>query len=224
MKTNAVCLKAIVLMLAASAPGLGLADERVRLGDNDIYFQFGGITTHTDHVGTKLQKNDKPSPTHLCGYEIRGNHRSRQNPHVEWDFNIDEIVASGQTVAGVSAGAFTVEGHKRAPLPPITHLQFTLTDAAEPVVAEIQGSPNRDNGIVALIRTQPAGRLFTELQTINPVIISLRFADGSATELEMRGIRDEREFGKGKNTYFYECLRGFRDAIGPMGERSISVP
>src|SRR5215475_2597273 len=133
MKMNAVCLKAIVIMLTASAPGLGLANERVRLSDNDIYFQFAGITTHSDHVGTKIQINDKPSPTRVCGYQIRGNHRSRQNPHVEWDLNIDEIVGTGQTVAGVSAGAFTVADHMRAPLPPITGLRFTLTDAAEPV-------------------------------------------------------------------------------------------
>ena len=164
----------------------------------------------------------KPASSRLCGFTIRGNHRSSANPHIEWDLNIDEIVTKDRSVAGVSAGSFAVKDHKRTPRPAIAGLSFTLKDVADPIVAEIHGSPNADNGIMALIERDPASRLFSEFQTIRPIVISMHYADGSEEQIEVRGYRDDRRFGGGKNSYFNECLRGFRVPLG--GESTIRVP
>ena len=83
----------------------------------------------------------------------------------------------------------------------------------EPVVAAIQGEPNADNGIVALLEAEPASRLFAEFQTMRPIFISLQYSDGTSDRLEVRGFRDSRKFGGGKNSYFSECLRGFRATL-----------
>ena len=201
-----------VLSFATFLPLLGHAEDPVRLSDDDVYFQFSGITN-----APGLSRNvSKPSNNRLCGFEIRGNHRSRANPHIEWDLNIDEIVTPDRSVAGVSAGSFEVTDHKRIPRAAITGLSFLLKEGTDPIVAQIHGSPNRDNGIVALIEREPASRLFSEFQTIRPIVISMHYADGTADAIQVRGYRDNRKFGGGKNSYFNECLRGFSALPGGL--------
>jgi hypothetical protein len=194
-------------------PMLGLAQTPTRLDSDDVLFQFGGVVMESSHTGSSIEKIRKPSSKRLCGFAIRGNHTSRANPHVEWDFNIDQIVTTDRTVAGVSAGTFEVTDHKRKPRAPITQLSFALQGAADPVIAEIQGAPNAANGIVALIQPEPASRLFDEFQTDRPILISMQYADGAADQLEVRGFRDRRKFGGGKNGYLEECLRGFKALV-----------
>jgi hypothetical protein len=55
--------------------------------------------------------------------------------------------------------------------------------------------------------------LFAEFQTEQPILISIQYADGTADQLEVRGFRDRRKFGGGKNSYFEECLRGFKALV-----------
>lgn len=208
---------AILLM-----PMLGSAQTSTRLDDDDVYFQFAGLAQDTSRLGSNIASTRKASSNRLCGFSIHGNHRSRANPHVEWDLNIDEIVTPDRTVAGVSAGTFDVTDHKRKPRPAITQMSFTLKDVADPIIGQIQGAPNADNGIVALIEPEPASRLFAEFQTMRPIVISLRYSDGSTDQLEVRGWRDSRKFGRGKNSYLNECLRGFRVPFG--GEITTTIP
>jgi hypothetical protein len=56
-------------------------------------------------------------------------------------------------------------------------------------------------------------RLFAEFQTERPIVISLSYAAGGADQLEVRGFRDRRAMGGGKNSYFEECLRGFKALV-----------
>ena len=46
-----------------------------------------------------------------------GNHLSHDNPKIEWDINIDEIVQGSNRAIGVSAGTFTVKDKTRNPRP-----------------------------------------------------------------------------------------------------------
>jgi hypothetical protein len=208
------CLTSLAMLLM---PMLGSAQAPIRLDSDDVYFQFAGVAQDSPHTGSHFASSNKPSSHRLCGFAIRGNHSSRANPHVEWDLNIDEIVTPERTVAGVSAGSFDVRDHKRKPRPPITQLSFTLQGVTDPVIAEIKGAPNADNGVVALLEAEPASRLFAELQTTRPIGISLRYSDGNTDQLEVRGWRDKRKFGGGKNSYLNECLRGFKVPV--PGER-----
>ena len=191
---------AILLM-----PILGHAQTLTRLDPDDVYFQFAGAAMDSRHTGSNGGRTSK----RLCGFAIRGNHRSSANPHVEWDLNIDQIVTAEGTVAGVSAGTFDVADHIRKPRPPITQLSFTVHGAADPIDAEIKGEPNADSGIVALLQAEPASRLFAEFQTERPIVISLQYADRRTDRLEVRGFRDRRKNGGGQDSYFNECLRAF---------------
>ncbi len=204
----------LLLTLAFLAPMLGHAETPIRLDGDDVLFQFAGLASaDSAHTGSNIQSLSKPASKRLCGFTIQGNHSSKANPHVEWDLNIDQIITPDLTVAGVSAGTFDVTDHKRKPRSPITQLSFTLQGVADPIVAEIRGVPNAANGIVAMIQSAPASRLFSEFQTERPILISLKYADDSADQLEVRGFRDRRQFGSAHNTYFEECLRGFKTMI-----------
>jgi len=159
----------IVLM-----PSLGSAQAPIRLDSDDVQFQFAGLAMESDHTGSNLAKaGSKPSSTRLCGFAINGNHRSRANPHVEWDLNVDQIVTPNGSVGGVSAGTFDVTDPKRRPRPPISQMSFTLPGVADPVVAEVRGVRNADNEIIALLQPEPASQLFAEFQTERPIVISL---------------------------------------------------
>jgi hypothetical protein len=61
------------------------------------------------------------------GFSIRGKRHSRANPRVEWDLNIDELMAGTTRIAGISAGTFDVVGHERKPRSPIVELNFLIT-------------------------------------------------------------------------------------------------
>jgi hypothetical protein len=194
-------------------PMLGRAQAPIRLDSDDVQFQFAGLAVESSHTGTNFTKISKPSGTRLCGFAIRGNHRSSANPHVEWDLNIDQIVTPIGTAGGVSAGSFDVADHKRKPRPAITQMSFAVAGMADPIVADIRGVPNADNGIVALLQPDPASRLFAEFQTERPIVISLQYADRSSDQLEVRGFRDRRKFGGGPNSYFNQCLQGFKSLL-----------
>jgi hypothetical protein len=211
--TVTVAIVLVPVGLRAQAP--------VRLSGDDVLFQFAGVAEDTSHIGSKVATTKKASSNRLCGFQIRGNHRSRENPHVEWDMNIDEIVTPERSIAGVSAGTFDVTNHKRKPRAPITDLRFTLNEIREPIVAAIQGAPNADNAIVALIEAEPASRLFEEFQTMRPIVISIQYSDGTSDQIEVHGSRDDRFWGGGRNSYFNECLRGFRPKL--QGEIATSV-
>lgn len=199
-------LRSLIGLAVLLAPVLCEAQTPIRLDSDDVEFQFSGLA---GGIGASSHSVNKPANKRLCGFVINGNHRSRANPHVEWDLNIDQIITPGLTVAGVSAGTFDVTDHKRKPRSPITQLSFTL-HAQDPVIAEIRGIPNAANGIVALIQPEPARRLFAEFQSERPIVISLKYADQSTEQLEVIGFRDRRMFGAAHNTYFEECLQGFR--------------
>lgn len=189
------------------------AQAPTRLDSDDVQFQFQGLAVESSHTGTNFTRISKPSGTRLCGFAIRGNHRSSASPHVEWDLNIDQIVTPVGTAGGVSAGSFDVIGHKRTPRPAMTQMSFILTGMPDPIVADIRGVPNADNGVVALLQPEPASRLFAEFQTEDPIIISLQYADQSSDRLEVRGFCDRRKFGGGTNSYFAQCLRGFKALV-----------
>jgi hypothetical protein len=205
-------LSRVLFSLVILMPMLGRAQAPIRLDSDDVQFQFEGLATESSHTGTNFTRINKPSSKRLCGFAIRGNHRSSANPHVEWDLNIDQIVTPIGTAGGVSAGSFDVTDHKRKPRPAITQLSFAVAGMA-PIVADIRGVPNADNGIVALLQPEPASRLFDEFQTERPIVISMQYADSSADQIEVRGFRDRRKFGGGSNSYFNQCLQGFKAVV-----------
>jgi hypothetical protein len=189
-----VSLKYSLMALLAGIGFLANASAQnvVKLLQSDIYFQW----------------RPAPKGSAMCGYSVLGNHLSRDDPKIEWDINIDEIVQGSNRAIGVSAGTFTVEDKKRVPRPPITELSFTTQDDPNPVEARLIGSPNAYNGIRAALDLERGATLMHSISEDRWIVATLKYGDGTTDLLKFEGFRDNRKFGGGKNSPLEECLRG----------------
>jgi hypothetical protein len=189
-----VSLKYSLMALLAGIGFLANASAQnvVKLLQSDIYFQW----------------RPAPKGSAMCGYSVLGNHLSRDEPKIEWDINIDEIVQGSNRAIGVSAGTFTVEDKKRVPRPPITELSFTTQDDPNPVEARLIGSPNAYNGIRAALDLERGAALMHSISEDRWIVATLKYGDGTTDLLKFEGFRDNRKFGGGKNSPLEECLRG----------------
>jgi hypothetical protein len=205
---------AVIVFVLTAAPTIVAAQNPVLLESDDVYLTW------------QLAKRPLPSrgatdsmiaaPTRYCGFQIRGNHRSRANPRAEWDLNIDQVNLNPGRIVGITAGAFNVTGHERKPRPPIVDLSFSIEGNPQAIPARIVGAPNADNGIKAVLETEPADQLFAAFSDDrHPIMIALKYLDGSSDLLQIRGYHDWRKFGGGKNSMFNECLRGYTPT-GPV--------
>jgi hypothetical protein len=149
-----------------------------------------------------------PNGTAMCGYMILGNHLSHDNPKIEWDINIDEIVQGTTRVVGVSAGTFTVNDKSRTPRSPITELSFTTEDDPTPVAVRFIGGPNSDNGVRGFLELESAMKLLKAISDERDTTANVKYDDGTSEVLQFGGYVDRRKFGGGKNSRFEECLRG----------------
>jgi hypothetical protein len=197
-------LSAVVFILTL-VPALTSAQSPIPLGDDDIYFtwklaQKPMIGPHGDST--------IHAPTELCGFQILGNHRNKENPRVEWDLNIDSIRSDSGWISGLAAGTFEVVGQDRKPRSPIIELSFSIKGDPQPILAKIEGAPTADNGVMASLEAEPAKRLFAALSDYSSrVTIALKYKDDTSDVLEIRGYR----YGAtgGKNSVFNSCLRGY---------------
>lgn len=212
--TSRLFLSAVAL---AFGPAIALAQALLSVDPNEVYFQFTPSPSFAPS-GTKAFLN--PASARLCGFAILANHHNKSNPKVEWDVNIDEIVIGDRQVAGISAGTFDVVGRVRKARPPIIDLSFSIEGETGAIPAKIVGSPNFDNAIRAMLEAQPASKLFTAFSEAQLVIMTLKYDNGTADTLKIRGYGDRRKFGGGKNSYFNQCLRGF----APRAGRQVPVP
>lgn len=205
MSANSCCCAAVLTLAAAVAR----AEAPTFLGTDDVYFQYRPAHSEAQHTGSNVNGQlTYPVPA-LCGFSIRGNHRSKADPHTEWDINIDEVVARDARVAGITAGTFDVVGHTRKPRAPIVELTFTIDNGAVPIPAQLVGTPNASNAITAMLETQAAKTLFTALSDQHLVTVSFKYADGSAEQVQFKSWHDQGKFATGQNSMFNQCLAGF---------------
>jgi hypothetical protein len=188
-------LAGIALLSAAHA-------ENVRLGMLDVYFHY------------------KPAVqgSALCGYSVLGNHNSRDNPRVEWDINIDELVEGDNRIVGVSAGTFTVKDKTRTARAPIIGLSFSTGDDRDPFEVRLVGTPNSDNGVRGVLDFDRGVKLLTTIMYDDqPIIATLKYRDGTSDMLQFAGYKDSRKFGK--NSKLEDCLRGVTPHRSKLGTR-----
>jgi hypothetical protein len=201
------------VVILTLAPALVAAQNPVSLSSDDLYFT-------AQRLGGALPDRGGPvamvrAPTRMCGFQIHGNHRSRANPRVEWDINIDEINIDAGRIVGVTAGVFDVVGKERKARPAIVDLSFSIEGSSQVIPARIVGAPNPDNGIKAVLQTDSGDQLFDALSNdAHLVTIALKYADNNSDVLQIRADHDWRVLGGGKNSLFNQCLRGYTP-VGP---------
>ena len=191
----------VTLMTILTSSMVG-AQSVVKLNMSDIYFEWRPL----------------PKGSAMCGFGIYGNHLSSQNPKIEWDLHVDEVVSGAERLAGVSAGTFSVSGKTRNPRAPITDLSFSLEDYPTPIEARLVGVPNETNGVRGTLDLETATKLFYALSNAHQIVATLKYADGSSEVLQFAGFRDAHG---GKNSDFEDCLRGRTPQINRFGSHPI---
>jgi hypothetical protein len=195
-----------LMVLIAISPTISAAQDPIRLqGISDVYFQW----------------RQMPKGSAMCGYALFGNHTSREDPKIEWDMNVDEIVKGDERVAALSAGTFIVNGKTRTPRAPITELSFAVEDDPEPISAQLVGAPNSANGVRGIIDLRRATTLFYAFSNEREITVTFKYGDGTSDQVRFAGFRDSRNSGRGKNSPFDECLRGRTPKINTFGSRPI---
>jgi hypothetical protein len=193
MRRIAVVTCWMPVLFAALAPAVAGAQDAIKLqGLSDVYFQWRPM----------------PKGSAMCGYAVLGNHTSHDNPKIEWDIFVDEIVQGSDRLVAVSVGTFNVSGKARTPRAPITQLSFTVADDPQPIPAQLVGKPNADNAVRATLDTGRASNLFYAFSNEHEIAANLTYADGRSEQVKFAGFRDSRKFGRGKNSPFDQCLRG----------------
>ena len=154
--------RAVSAFILAVAPAVVAAQSPVvLLGNDDIYFTFD--LAERPSFGTGVSATMVHARTRLCGFQIRGNHRSTANPRVEWDMNIDAIHTDAGWTPGIWADAFDVVGAERKPRPPIVDLNFSIDGDNHSIPARLVASPSANNAVRAVLEAEPANRLFSAL-------------------------------------------------------------
>jgi hypothetical protein len=161
-------------------------------------FTLGGLDTNFESIKT-------PAGAWICGFDIRGNHRSHTDPHTEWDLHISEIRLGDTVAAGVSAATFVVSGHKRTPRAPITGLSFSIPKDPAQVPVDIRPMQTGDDSVRGEIALDDAHRLLTAMANDTNVTAELRYADQSVERLE---IIVQSFIGMGKESVFERCNHG----------------
>jgi hypothetical protein len=194
-----------LVLVAGIGSSIATAQDAIKLNMSDVYFQW------------------KPMPKGIvmCGYAIYGNHFSNDDPRIEWDIYVNEIVQGEDRVAAVTAGTFLAKGKTRTPRAPITEITFNLEGDPNPLTTQLIGAPNSSNGIRAVLDLGRAKELFDAFSNEQLIAATLKYSDGTSDLLTFNGFRDSRKFGRGKNSLFDECLRGITPRVQTIGMHPI---
>jgi hypothetical protein len=156
-------------------------------------------------LDTYFEAGRQPTGGWMCGFMVRGNHRSHDDPHTEWDMHIVELRVGDTEAAGVSAATFQVSHHKRTLRAPIAAMSFSIPGDPAVVPVEIRAVPSGDDSVRGEIALDDAHRLLTAMANESRVTAQLRYADQTSERIE---IMTGRYGAGGKNSTFENCKRG----------------
>jgi hypothetical protein len=194
-----------LVLVAGISSSIATAQDAIKLNMSDVYFQWRPM----------------PKGIVMCGYAIYGNHFSNDDPRIEWDIYVNEIVQGDDRVAAVTAGTFLANGKIRTPRAPIAEITFKLEGDPSPITTQLIGAPNSSNAIRAVLDLGRAKELFDAFSNEQLIAATLKYSDGTSDLLTFNGFRDSRKFGRGKNSLFDECLRGITPRVQTIGMHSI---
>jgi hypothetical protein len=109
----------LALLLPALTGGQGIDVERA-----ELYLRGGRL----------------PSGAWGCGFAILANHRTREDPHVEWDINVEQVNNGSQIRTEVTAASFTVTRKSRSVRPLTGPLSFAIDQDPQPILVRTRAA------------------------------------------------------------------------------------
>jgi hypothetical protein len=125
-----------------------------------------------------------------CGFAILANHRTRDDPHVEWDINVEQVNNGSHISVGVTAASFTVTHRSRSARAPVTQLMFAADQDPQPIRVHFEGSADAEGAVHGALASDEASRLFAAVGAGSFITMVLDFPDRPPESLRFHFVRD----------------------------------
>jgi hypothetical protein len=125
-----------------------------------------------------------------CGFAILANHRTRDDPHVEWDISVEQVNNGRQISVSVAAASFTVSHKSRAARTPVAQLSFAIDQDPVPIRVHFAAPAGADGAVHAGLASEDASRLYAAVGAGSFITLVLDFPDRSSESLRFHFGRD----------------------------------
>ena len=125
-----------------------------------------------------------------CGFAILANHRTRDDPHVEWDVSVEQANNGRQIAVSVSAASFTVSHKSRAARTPVAQLSFAIDQDPQPIRVRFADPAGADGAVHAALASEEASRLYAAVGAGSFITLLLEFPDQASQALRFHFVRD----------------------------------
>lgn len=125
-----------------------------------------------------------------CGFAILGNHRTREDPHIEWDINVEEATGGTQAHASVAAATYVVAHRSRALREPVTTLSFSIEQDPQPIRAQLHAATAQDGAVQGDLAAGEAERLFAGIDAGRFITIQLGYEILPAEAIRIHFLAD----------------------------------
>lgn len=159
----------LALLLPAVTVGQGIDVDRA-----DLYLRGGRL----------------PSGAWGCGFAILANHRTRDDPHVEWDISVEQVNNGSHIAVSVAAASYTVTHKSRHARPPPAQLSFAIDEDPELIRVRFADPAGTDGAVHAQLATDDASRLYAAVGAGSFITLLLESPERAAESLRFHFTRD----------------------------------
>lgn len=125
-----------------------------------------------------------------CGFSILANHRTRDDPHLEWDVNVDQVNNGTQIAVSVTAASFTVAHKARGVRAPATEVTFMIDQDPLPVRIHMATAADSQGAVRGELGTDDADRLFAAVGAGSFITLTLEATGREDESLRFHFARD----------------------------------
>ena len=106
-----------------------------------------GQEIDVDRADLYLRGGRLPSGAWGCGFAILANHRTRDDPHVEWDISVEQVNNGSHIAVSVAAASYTVIHKSRHARAPPAQLSFVIDQDPQPVQVRFAAPAGTDGAV-----------------------------------------------------------------------------
>jgi hypothetical protein len=125
-----------------------------------------------------------------CGFAILANHRTREDPHVEWDINVEQVNNGILIRTAVTAASFTVTRKARSLRALAGGLSFVIDQDPDPIRVHATDAANSDGTLRGELASDDANRLLAAVGAGSFVTILVGMQAQPAESLRFHFVRD----------------------------------
>ncbi len=125
-----------------------------------------------------------------CGFSILANHRTRDDPHLEWDVSVDQVNNGSQIAVSASVASFTVAHKARSARAAPAALNFAIDQDPVPVRVQMAATADTQGTVRGELSNGDANRLFAAVGAGSFITLTLTFAGREPEALRFHFLRD----------------------------------